>query len=98
MSRSDGPAAPSAITAERSALWALESFVTQTFAVAAAEVKKLRHDPLELFTRAVQPVLWLMLFGEVMARVRGWRPAIFPISISWPPAFWRRACCSWRSS
>ncbi len=71
MSRSDGPAAPSAITAERSALWALESFVTQTFAVAAAEVKKLRHDPLELFTRAVQPVLWLMLFGEVMAACAG---------------------------
>jgi ABC-2 type transport system permease protein len=34
-------------------------------------VQKLRHDPLELFTRAVQPVLWLLLFGEVMAQVRG---------------------------
>jgi len=78
MSRSDGPAAPSAITAERNALWALESFVTQTFAVAAAEVQKLRHDPLELFTRAVQPVLWLMLFGEVMARVRGVAPGNIP--------------------
>ena len=65
------PVAPSAITDERSLMQTLKSFVTQTFAVAAAEVQKLRHDPLELFTRAVQPVLWLMLFGEVMARVRG---------------------------
>ena len=78
MSRSDGPAAPNAITAERTALWALESFLTQTWAVAAAEVQKLRHDPFELLTRAIQPVLWLMLFGEVMARVRGVAPGNIP--------------------
>jgi ABC-2 type transport system permease protein len=45
---------------------------------AAAEVQKLYHDPLELITRAVQPVLWLMLFGEVMARVRGVAPGDIP--------------------
>jgi ABC-2 type transport system permease protein len=59
----------------------MESFgdyVTQTWAVAAAEVQKLYHDPLELFTRAVQPVLWLVLFGEVMARVRGVAPGNLP--------------------
>ncbi len=53
-------------------------YVTQTFAVAAAEVQKLYHDPLELLTRAVQPVLWLMLFGEVTARVRGVAPGDLP--------------------
>jgi ABC-2 type transport system permease protein len=46
-------------------------FVTHVLAVADAEVHKLMHDPWELFSRAVQPVLWLVLFGEVMARVRG---------------------------
>jgi ABC-2 type transport system permease protein len=46
-------------------------YVTQVWAVAAAEVQKLYHDPWELFTRAVQPVLWLLLFGVVMARARG---------------------------
>ncbi len=40
-------------------------------AVADAEIRKLLHDPWEVFGRAVQPVLWLVLFGEVMARVRG---------------------------
>ena len=46
-------------------------YATHMFAVADAEVRKLLHDPWEIFSRAVQPVLWLVLFGEVMARVRG---------------------------
>lgn len=46
-------------------------YITHIFAVADAEVRKLLHDPWEVFSRAVQPVLWLVLFGEVMARVRG---------------------------
>lgn len=45
-------------------------FVRQVLAVAEAEVRKLRHDPGELLTRAVQPALWLMVFGQVMSRVR----------------------------
>ena len=45
----------------------LAGYFTQVFAVADAEVRKLRHDPSELFTRALQPGSGL-LFGEVMAR------------------------------
>jgi hypothetical protein len=40
---------------------ALDDYATQAWAVAAAEMQKLIHDPLELFTRAVRLVLWLML-------------------------------------
>jgi ABC-2 type transport system permease protein len=47
------------------------AFGTHVFAVADAEVRKLRHDPWELLTRAVQPTLWLVIFGQVMAHVRG---------------------------
>jgi ABC-2 type transport system permease protein len=43
----------------------------QVMAVADAEVRKLWHDPMELFTRAIQPVLWLLLYGEVMGHVGG---------------------------
>jgi len=78
MAMSGGHAAPPASTAERSLGQYLGEYATQTFAVAAAEVQKLYHDPLELFTRAVQPVLWLMLFGEVMARVHGVAPGNMP--------------------
>src|ERR1051325_3960224 len=50
---------------------AVIDFATQVFAVSDAEFRKLRHDPLELFTRAAQPVLWLVVFGKVMAQIRG---------------------------
>ncbi|HEY7162468.1 MAG TPA: ABC transporter permease [Acidobacteriota bacterium] len=48
----------------------ISSFVKKTFVIAEFEVRKLRHDFTELFTRAVQPVLWLLLFGEVFAKTR----------------------------
>jgi ABC-2 type transport system permease protein len=59
-------------------LTAVFNYGTQVFAVADAEARKLRHDPWELVSRAVQPVLWLVLFGEVMARVRGLAPGSVP--------------------
>jgi len=34
------------------------------------EILRLRHDPTELFSRAVQPALWLLIFGEVFARTK----------------------------
>jgi len=49
-----------------------ESFVffRQMFAVAEADVRKLIHDPVELLTRMIQPVLWLVVFGPVFSRTR----------------------------
>ncbi|PYC61759.1 multidrug ABC transporter permease, partial [Streptomyces tateyamensis] len=32
-------------------------------AMCAVELQKLRHDRTELYTRAVQPALWLLIFG-----------------------------------
>ena len=46
----------------------LLAFVRKTLAIADMEVRKLRHDPTELATRAIQPALWLLIFGQVMAR------------------------------
>ena len=45
-------------------------FVDKTFIIANMEIRKLRHDPTELLTRAVQPALWLLVFGQVFTRVR----------------------------
>jgi len=47
------------------------AFGQHVWAVTDSEIRKLRHDPWELGTRAIQPVLWLVVFGHVMARVRG---------------------------
>ena len=46
------------------------AFVSKTLAIAELEIRKLRHDFTELITRAVQPVLWLLLFGSVFAKAR----------------------------
>jgi ABC-2 type transport system permease protein len=49
----------------------IRRFGLQTLAVADVELRKLLRDPTELVSRAVQPVLWLTVFGQVMAQVRG---------------------------
>ncbi|MGH9826250.1 MAG: ABC transporter permease, partial [Blastocatellia bacterium] len=41
------------------------SFVNKTLAIVELEIRRLRHDFTELITRAVQPMLWLLLFGSV---------------------------------
>jgi ABC-2 type transport system permease protein len=43
-------------------------FIVKTLVVAELEARKLRHDPTELVTRAIQPALWLLVFGEVFTR------------------------------
>jgi ABC-2 type transport system permease protein len=34
------------------------------------EVAKIRHDRTELYTRAIQPALWLVIFGETFSAIR----------------------------
>ena len=48
----------------------VRDFARQTMAVAEADIRKLIHDPVELGTRMIQPMLWLLIFGEVFTRVR----------------------------
>ena len=48
---------------------AVSCFFSKTLSIGAMDVRKLRHDPAELITRAVQPALWLLVFGEVFTRV-----------------------------
>lgn len=47
------------------------SYPLAVVAVADAEIRKLMRDPTELLSRAVQPVLWLAIFGQVFSQVRG---------------------------
>ena len=42
---------------------------TRMAAMCAVEIQKLRHDRTELYTRAVQPALWLLIFGETFTRL-----------------------------
>jgi ABC-2 type transport system permease protein len=38
-------------------------------ALCLVELQKLRHDRKELYTRAIQPALWLLIFGETFSRL-----------------------------
>jgi len=46
------------------------AFVSKTLVIAELELRKIRHDPTELLTRAIQPALWLLVFGQVFGRAR----------------------------
>jgi len=46
----------------------LTGFVEKTFVITEFEFRKLRHDFTELVTRALQPALWLLVFGQVFSR------------------------------
>jgi len=46
----------------------LVGFIDKTFVITEFEIRKLRHDFTELITRALQPALWLLIFGQVFSR------------------------------
>jgi ABC-2 type transport system permease protein len=50
---------------------ALEDLLRDCIAIADVELRKLVRDPTELVSRAIQPVLWLTIFGQVLSQVRG---------------------------
>jgi len=45
--------------------------VSSALTIADMEARKIHHDSTELWTRLVQPALWLLIFGEVMNSIRG---------------------------
>ena len=52
-----------------SAEW-IKNFIVKTLVIVELEARRLRHDMTDLVTRAVQPVLWLLVFGQVFTRIR----------------------------
>ena len=80
---SEAPAAPRTASADRvragdiglllqppqpRAGWRL--LPARVVAMCAVELQKLRHDRTELYTRAVQPALWLLIFGQTFTRIK----------------------------
>lgn len=49
-------------------LHTVTGFIEKTFVITEFELRKLRHDFTELITRALQPALWMLIFGQVFAR------------------------------
>src|SRR5689334_21195122 len=80
---SEAPAAPRPASADRAHPADLDLLVApprartgwkvlpaRVGAMCAVELQKLRHDRTEIYTRAVQPALWLLIFGETFTRIR----------------------------
>lgn len=44
--------------------------IEQTLAIVGTDFRKLKHDPYEIFMRMVQPIVWLVIFGESLARAK----------------------------
>ena len=66
-------AASSAVSAERRAgrpPGRMAALAAGTVAMAQAEMRKLRHDHLDIFTRSLQPLLWLFIFGTALRHNR----------------------------
>jgi ABC-2 type transport system permease protein len=64
------PAAPPPAWAEpRAAAGAVRTMFARVGALCLVEVQRLRHDRSELYTRAIQPALWLVIFGVTFNRL-----------------------------
>jgi len=64
-----GSASPRARGSSR-ALEVVRAFFRDATAIAEVELRKVARDPTEILTRAVQPTLWLLVFGQVFTRTR----------------------------
>lgn len=58
------------MSGRRGILSLIYSWTEQIIAIVEADVRKLRHDPFELFTRMIQPSIWLLIFGQAMANAK----------------------------
>jgi ABC-2 type transport system permease protein len=72
------PAAPPAASAElpvagENPVAALRRLASRIGTLCWVELRKIRHDRTELYTRAIQPALWLLIYGEVFTRIHAIR-------------------------
>ena len=68
------PGAPPAASVEPPAVagnpvTGLARLTSRVVTLCWVELRKIRHDRTELYTRAIQPALWLLIYGEVFTRV-----------------------------
>ena len=64
-------------------------YLSKVGALTLVELQKLKHDQWDVVTRSVQPMLWLLLFGNVFGRLRVLPQVtlcgINPTSMLWAP-------------
>jgi len=63
------PAASVSIPVPADPIFELKSLASRIVTLCWVEVCKVRHDRSELYTRAIQPALWLLIYGETFTRI-----------------------------
>ena len=63
------PVAPPRASGKPGGAGALAMLPRRVSALCIVELQKIRHDRTEIYTRAIQPVLWLLIFGETFNRI-----------------------------
>jgi ABC-2 type transport system permease protein len=58
------------VSADRSVPVQLRQMLSRVVAMCLVELQKMRRDRMELGFRAIQPALWLLIFGVTFARLR----------------------------
>src|SRR5690242_2885697 len=61
---------PPAVWAERQGRTGPGLLASRVGTFCLVELQKLRHDRSELATRAIQPILWLVIFGTTFTQIR----------------------------
>ena len=67
--QSEALAVPPAASADLAGAPVWRAYPSRVATFCLVELQKIRHDRTELVTRAVQPVLWLLIFGETFNRL-----------------------------
>ncbi|MFG2039706.1 ABC transporter permease [Dactylosporangium sp. NPDC048998] len=62
--------APQAVSADTRPAGPVRVLLTRIVAMCLVELQKLRRDRTEVVTRAVQPALWLIIFGQTFSHLR----------------------------
>ena len=45
-------------------------FLTKSLIFMELELRKVRHDPIDIFVRSIQPAIWIIVFGSIFSRIR----------------------------
>ncbi|HKC27775.1 MAG TPA: ABC transporter permease [Jatrophihabitans sp.] len=64
------PVAPPAVWAEPTLASRAGQLLSRIMTFCIVELQRLKHDRSELVTRAIQPILWLVIFGKTFSRIR----------------------------
>ena len=65
------PVAQPRAATEDAPLRPVRTLISRILTFCLVELQKLSHDRTEVVTRAVQPVLWLVIFGTTFSQIRG---------------------------